>query len=231
MSPDTVVRGVELPGDLLDRAAGTPEQPLRTIKEIFPWFIVDKTVSCTQSKKTPWAVVVGLEGELVESKAKIMGHPILIPFPLGLLSTSVVFDVVYLITGNGKWSEISFWMIAAGVIGGLAAAVFGLIDWLAIPSGTRAKAVGMWHGATNVVMVTIFIVGWLLRADAPGDPGIVAIVLSIVAVGLASLGGFLGGELVVRLGVGVAEGAHLNAPSSLSERAVGRSSTGPRREE
>jgi uncharacterized membrane protein len=179
-------------------------------------------------------VVVGLEGELVESKAKIMGHPIhpiLIPFPLGLLSTSVVFDVVYLLTGNGKWSEISFWMIAAGVIGGLAAAVFGLIDWLAIPSGTRAKAVGMWHGATNVVMVTIFIVSWLLRADAPGEPGIVAIVLSFVAVGLASLGGFLGGELVVRLGVGVAEGAHLNAPSSLSERAVGRSSTGARREE
>jgi uncharacterized membrane protein len=68
----------------------------------------------------------------VESKAKIMGHPIhpiLIPFPLGLLSTSVVFDVVHLLTGNGKWSEISFWMIAAGVIGGLAAAVFGLIDW------------------------------------------------------------------------------------------------------
>ena len=51
--------------------------------------------------------------------------------------------------------------------------------------------------------------GWLLRANAPGDPGIVAIVLSFVAVGLASLGGFLGGELVARLGVGVAEGAHL----------------------
>jgi uncharacterized membrane protein len=179
-------------------------------------------------------VVVGLEGELVESKAKIMGHSIhsiLIPFPLGLLSTSVVFDVVYLLTGNGKWSEISFWMIAAGVIGGLAAAVFGLIDWLAIPSGTRAKALGMWHGTTNVVMVTIFIVSWLLRADAPGDPGIVAIVLSFVAVGLASLGGFLGGELVVRLGVGVAEGAHLNAPGSLSGRPVGRSSTGGARSE
>jgi uncharacterized membrane protein len=170
----------------------------------------------------------------VESKAKIMGHPIhpiLIPFPLGLLSTSVVFDVVHLLTGNGKWSEVSFWMIAAGVIGGLAAAVFGLIDWLAIPSGTRAKAVGMWHGVTNVVMVTLFIVSWLLRADAPGDPGIVAIVLSFVAVGLASLGGFLGGELVVRLGVGVVEGAHLNAPSSLSGRSVGRSSTGTRGEE
>ncbi len=169
----------------------------------------------------------------MESRAKTMGHPIhpiLIPFPLGLLSTSVIFDVVYLLTGNGKWSEISFWMIAAGVIGGLAAAVFGLIDWLAIPSGTRAKAVGMWHGASNVVMVTLFIVSWLLRADDQGDPGTVAIILSFGAGGLASLGGFLGGELVVRLGVGVAEEAHLNAPSSLSGRPVGRSSTGVRRE-
>src|SRR5215207_9872989 len=76
----------------------------------------------------------------MESRAKVFGHPIhpiLIPFPLGLLTTSVVFDVIYLLTGDGKWSGISFWMIAAGVIGGLAAAVFGLIDWLAIPSGTR----------------------------------------------------------------------------------------------
>jgi uncharacterized membrane protein len=110
--------------------------------------------------------------EHMESKAKIMGHPILIPFPLGLLSTSVVFDIVYLLTGGGKWSEISFWMIAAGVIGGLAAAVFGLIDWLAIPSDTRAKAVGMWHGTTNVVMVTLFIVSW---ANVRQEPGVATI--------------------------------------------------------
>ena len=150
----------------------------------------------------------------MESKAKIMGHPIhpiLIPFPLGLLTTSVVFDIVYLITGSGRWTVVSFWMIAAGVIGGLLAAVFGLIDWLAIPSGTRAKAVGLLHGLTNFLMVALFAISWLLRAGAPGEAGGVAIVLSFVGVGLASLGGFLGGELVVRMGVGVSEGANLNA--------------------
>jgi uncharacterized membrane protein len=150
---------------------------------------------------------------------------------LGLLTTSVVFDFVHLLTGEEKWSGISFWMIAAGVIGGLAAAAFGLIDWLAIPSGTRAKAVGLWHGITNVIVVTLFIVSWLLRADAPGAPGTVAIVLSFVAVGLASLGGFLGGELVVRLGVGVTEGAHLNAPSSLSGRPIGAGPADARRKD
>lgn len=168
----------------------------------------------------------------MESKAKLFGHaihPILIPFPLGLLITSVVFDVVYLLTGNGKWSEIAFWMIAAGVIGGLAAAVFGLIDWLAIPSGTRAKSVGLWHGAGNVVAVVLFIVSWLLRADAPGEPGAISIILSLLGVGLAGLTGWLGGELVERLGVEVDEGAHLNSPNSLSGRPASEGSTGTQR--
>ena len=110
--------------------------------------------------------------EDMESKAKIMGHPIhpiLIPFPLGLLTASVVFDVVYLFTGTGRWAEISFWMIAAGVIGGLLAAVFGLIDWLAIPSGTRATAVGLLHGITNFLMVVLFAISWLLRAGVPEE--------------------------------------------------------------
>src|SRR5687768_8797281 len=67
----------------------------------------------------------------MESKAKLFGHPIhqmLIVFPLGLLATALVFDAIALFTGVGSWSEISFWMIVAGLVGGLLAAPFGLID-------------------------------------------------------------------------------------------------------
>ena len=157
----------------------------------------------------------------MESKARMIGHPIhpiLVPFPLGLLTTSVIFDVIHLLTGGARWAEISFWMIAVGVVGGLLAAVFGLIDWLAIPPGTRAKAIGLRHGLSNVVMVLLFAMSWLLRSGAPGDPGVLPIVLSFLGVGLASLGGFLGGELVFRMGIGVTEGANPNASSSLSGR-------------
>src|SRR5215203_3821840 len=110
----------------------------------------------------------------MESRASMMGHPIhpiLVPFPIGLLTTSVIFDVVHLIAGGARWAEISFWMVAVGVIGGLLAAVFGLIDWLGIPSGTRAKAIGLGHGLSNVLMVALFAVSWLLRSGDPGDPG------------------------------------------------------------
>jgi uncharacterized membrane protein len=172
--------------------------------------------------------------ECMESKAKVMGHPIhpiLVPFPLGLLTTSVIFDIIHLLTGATRWAEISFWMIAAGVIGGLVAAMFGLIDWLDIPSGTRAKAIGLGHGLSNVLMVALFAVSWLLRASAPGDPGTFSIVLSFLGVGFASLGGFLGGELVFRMGIGVAEGANPNTPGERSRRAARGGSTDMHSEE
>jgi uncharacterized membrane protein len=157
----------------------------------------------------------------MESRAKLFGHaihPILIVFPLGLLSTAVFFDVLYLLTSNGRWADISFWMIAAGVIGGLAAAIFGVIDLLAIPPGTRAQAIGLWHGGGNIVVMILFIVSWLLRRDAPTSPKMSAIVLCFAGAGLSVLTGWLGGELVERLGVGVDDGAHLNSPNSLSGR-------------
>lgn len=157
----------------------------------------------------------------MEARAKLLGHPIhqmLIVFPLGLLATSFFFDLIHVFAHVEGMAIASFWMIAAGIIGGLAAAVFGLIDWLAIPDGTRAKAVGMWHGGGNVVVVGLFAASWLLRRPTPAAPPLAPIVLSAIAVALALVTGWLGGELVDRLGVGVDEAAHLNAPSSLRGR-------------
>jgi len=160
----------------------------------------------------------------MESKAKLLGHPIhqmLIVFPLGLLATAVIFDVIALATRNGAWSGMAFYLIAAGIIGGLTAAVFGLIDWLAIPSGTRAWAIGLWHGVGNVVVVVLFAASWFVRRGTPNAPGTLALSLSFAGGLLALVTGWLGGELVDRLGVGVDDGAHLNAPSSLSGRPAG----------
>jgi uncharacterized membrane protein len=152
----------------------------------------------------------------MRAKARLFGHPIhqmLIVFPLGLLATSLFFDIARLSSGNPEWSTIAYYLIGVGILTGLVAAVFGLIDWLSIPTGTRAKRIGLLHGGGNVVVVLLFAGSWLLRRPDPGTP---AIVLSVLAVLLALVTGWLGGELVDRLGVGVEEGANLNAPSSLT---------------
>jgi uncharacterized membrane protein len=159
----------------------------------------------------------------MESRAKLLGHPIhqmLIVFPLGLLAMAVVFDLLAIGLGQGYWSEIAYWMIAAGVVTGLLAAPFGFVDWLAIPSGTRAKRIGAVHGAGNVVVVLLFAASWLFRYDTLRAPDGLALILSFAGGGLALFTGWLGGELVDRLSVGVDDGAHVNAPSSLRTRRV-----------
>ncbi len=158
----------------------------------------------------------------MDAKAKLFGHPIhqmLIVFPLGLLATAVIFDIVWLIRDMPGWAAASYHMIAVGVVTGLLAAVFGLLDWLAIPGGTRAKRIGTLHGLGNVVVVVLFAASfWLRYVGDPLVPGTAAIVLGILGALLALVTGWLGGELVDRLGVGVDDGAHLDAPSSLSGR-------------
>lgn len=156
----------------------------------------------------------------MRSKARLLGHPVhpmLIVLPLGLFIAAVVFDAVYLWRGHVVFATVAYWNIAGGIVGGLLAAVFGLIDWTGIPSGTRAKRIGLLHGGVNVVVVVAFAIAWLTRSSAPDvAPGTGIFLLEVIALGLGSVGGWLGGELVDRLGVGVDDGAHVDAPSSLS---------------
>ena len=156
----------------------------------------------------------------MESRAKLAGHavhPMLITLPLGLLATAVIFDIIWAFTDSVDLAVASFYMLAAGILGGLLAAVFGLWDWLAIPAGTRAKRIGALHGIGNVVVVALFAASWLLRRGEDGHvPTSLAFWLGVVAAVLALGTAWAGGELVERLGVGVDEGANLDAPSSLS---------------
>ena len=159
----------------------------------------------------------------MESRAKLFGHPIhqqLIVFPLGLLVTSVVFDVIHLVTSNSFWAVIAFWMIVAGVVGGLAAAPFGLWDWIGIPNKTRAKRIGLLHGVGNVIVLLLFAASIMIRKDNTAAPEAFALLLSAVGVVVGAVTGWLGGELVTRLSIGVDAGANPEAPSSLSGRAA-----------
>lgn len=158
----------------------------------------------------------------MESKAKILGHPIhpiLIVFPLGLLTAAVIFDVIHYFSLFRISSEVGFWMAVSGILGGLIAAVFGVIDWVAIPSDTRAQSVGLYHGIVNVIVVGLFIISVYLRLNNPGYAvGATSLALAIIGLLLSLLGGWLGGELVHRLNVSNDPGAHLNSPNSLSGR-------------
>jgi uncharacterized membrane protein len=157
----------------------------------------------------------------MESRAKLLGHPVhpmLIVFPLGLLATAVIIDVIYFVSGALLFAELSYYLIIGGLIGGVVAAPFGLIDWLAVPRNTRAKRIGALHGGGNVIVLLLFLASALLRANLPSAPPVAAYVCSFGGAALALVTAWLGGELVDRLGIGVSDGAHADASSSLRQR-------------
>jgi uncharacterized membrane protein len=165
----------------------------------------------------------------MESRVKLLGHPVhpmLIVYPLGLLSMAVIFDILYLVLGNRLLPTASYYMIAAGVLGGLLAAIFGFIDWLALPNNSRAKNIGLWHGLGNVLIVGLFAVSWFLRgANADFVPDSFASLLSFAGAALALVTAWIGGELVYRLGVGVDPGANVNAPNSITQESAASTQT------
>jgi uncharacterized membrane protein len=143
------------------------------------------------------------------SKASIMGHPVhpmLIPFPLALWVFSFIADVLYLLRGDMVWVVLAKYTLAGGILGGLLAAVPGLIDWLALKSG-EVKNIANWHARLNVIALLIFAVSLYLRTryGAPIVNGslTIPIILSALGVILISISGWLGGSLSYEHGVGV----------------------------
>jgi uncharacterized membrane protein len=150
----------------------------------------------------------------MESRARVVGHSlhqIVIVFPLGLLMTSVGFDVLALITHETRWLATSYYVMVVGLLGGVVAMVAGYIDYSAIPNGTRAKKIGKYHGLGSTGVIVIFAVSAYLRTNDPLTLHPLAIGLSLLGAITAGVAGWLGGELVTRMGVGVADGAHVDA--------------------
>ena len=75
------------------------------------------------------------------------------------------------------------------------------------------------------VFVLLFLASALLRLDLPAEPPAMAYVCSFLGAAIALVTAWLGGELVDRLGVGVSDGAHVDAPSSLRQSSLRQRTT------
>jgi uncharacterized membrane protein len=162
----------------------------------------------------------------METRARLFGHPIhqmLIPIPFGLIATGVVLDIISRFVRVDVLTVVSFWNLAIGIGMGLIAAIFGIIDWTGLPKHTRARRVGVFHATANVTVIVLLAIALSQRA---GERFFrltdIAFVLELVALAVVLIAGWLGGELVDRMGIGVAPEAHPNAPSALRKRAMRR---------
>jgi len=134
-------------------------------------------------------------------------HPSLVAVPIGAWIASLVFDIASHAVHDPRFlAEGSRWLIGLGVLGALAAALFGFLDLLAIPRQTRAFRTALVHMGINLAVTAAYAVGFFVRAGHTAGP-VAAGPLALSAVALAALAvsGYLGGELAYRYGVRVAD--------------------------
>ena len=146
----------------------------------------------------------------MSSKASIGGHPVhpmLVPFPIALWSTSFAMDIWFYFQRNTSWLLISKFLIAAGCLGALAAAVPGLIDWTGLRDREVTK-IANWHARLNIAALIVFALSLYFRmqrgSHLVGDHLTIPFILSAVGMVLIGISGWLGGEMAYRYGVGVA---------------------------
>ena len=140
----------------------------------------------------------------MRTPASIAGHPVhpmLVPIPIGLWIFSLVCDLIHAGGGTTTWATVALFTLGGGIIGALAAALAGFIDLLSLPPGPKKTA--LVHMTINLVVVALFILNFFLRLHAE-TPGVGKLIwLSVIAIALLVISGWLGGKLVYEHGIGV----------------------------
>jgi len=149
--------------------------------------------------------------ETPRSTAKIAGHPIhpmLVPFPIVCFVGALVTDIAYWRTADMMWTNFSAWLLTAGLVMSVLAAIAGLTDFLGDRRIRRLRAAWI-HGPGNALAVVLAIFDDLVHThDAYTSVVPTGLVLSAVVVAILLVTGWTGGEMVYRHGVGVRPGAH-----------------------
>jgi uncharacterized membrane protein len=143
------------------------------------------------------------------SRASVAGHPVhpmLVAFPIGLWTTSFAVDIFYYFIRHTTLLVISKFLIAAGCIGAVAAAIPGIIDWWTLEN-PQVFRVANWHARLNIAALVVFAISLYLRMKSHGhivgNRLIVPFLVSFVGMILIGISGWLGGELVYKHGVSV----------------------------
>jgi nitrite reductase/ring-hydroxylating ferredoxin subunit/uncharacterized membrane protein len=139
-------------------------------------------------------------------------HPLFVHLPIGLWTLSVIFDVASQFAPDQAWLvPAAFYTLALGLVAAIVAALFGLVDWLDIRADHPARTVANTHLVLNLIVMALFLVSGWLRLGTPGVPQTPAapLALSVVALGVLYVSGYLGGRLVYDEGIAV--GRHRRA--------------------
>jgi uncharacterized membrane protein len=137
----------------------------------------------------------------VPSTVAIAGHPLhplIVTFPIAFLSGAAGADLGYWFTHDLFWARAAIWLIGAGFISGLVAALTGMLDFLKIDRVRKHNA-GWIHMTGNITAMVLTLVNWALRwNNVEGAILPTGLIISTIVASLLAITGWFGAELVYR---------------------------------
>ena len=150
----------------------------------------------------------------METRATVAEHPVhpmLIPIPIALWMFSLASDLIYLFGFGGPvWKDIALYTMVGGIVGGVAAAIPGYIDYRSLSDPVIVRVAQM-HMIINVALIILFTIDAGLRI-LNGTEALLPVFLSVLGVAGLGVSGWLGGELVYVQGVAVQPDRESPAP-------------------
>ncbi len=145
-------------------------------------------------------------------RGRVLGHPVhlmLVHFPAGLLPFALISDLLAEILHEPTLASVAMICYVGGIGGGLLAAVFGAMDYFRISPDHQAGKKASLHALLNVAWLSAFtfVVGTRIsqyphfRYATAGE----LVVAGCCVVGMMA-SNYLGGELVLRYGIGTRSG-------------------------
>ena len=128
----------------------------------------------------------------------------LIPFPVAFLTGALAADLAGKLLDLPDLYTIAWYLLPAGVVMGVVAGIPGFIDYRrTVPPRSSARQRAFRHMLFNLVALVLFLLAWWLRGEAGVTPDGVLVGIEVIAAGLLSVGGWMGGALVHRNQIGV----------------------------
>lgn len=129
---------------------------------------------------------------------RLLFHPLVVHFPVGLWLTSFVFDVLFLRSRERFFGTASMYLIGLGLLGAGVAIVLGFVDYVPLVAEGVGQAFMDRHRvhsylgyASTVGYAAIFLARWRWKTM----PRALYLGSAAVAAVLISLTGYLGAEI------------------------------------
>ena len=131
-------------------------------------------------------------------------HPLVVHFPIALLSSAILFDFIYILSGRNELSKTGWWVLFLGLVSAMVGMATGIWNDRLFDHFGSVTPLWINHGWVQIFSSFIFICLFSWRTKCPNILNITPskwgyLFIGTLAVAILFYGGHLGAKLAGRI--------------------------------